>query len=55
MSSNPKKHRFKKDKDGLEIEVTDPIQDIMSEEELTEAEKRIQELIEKKAEKNKKS
>lgn len=53
MKDSPKKHRYKLDKDGLEIEVTDPIQDVMSEEELTEAEKRIQELIDKKADSKK--
>ncbi len=38
-------HKFKKNKDGFEMDAVDPIQDVMSDEELKEAEKRIESLI----------
>ena len=38
-------HKYKKDKDGFKIDTTDPIQDIMSEDELNDAHKKIQELL----------
>lgn len=45
MSDDSQQHRFKKDKDGFQIESTDPVQDVMSDEELEEAESNIQSLI----------
>ncbi len=45
MSDNQDQHRFQKDKDGFHIESTDPIQDVMNDDELAEAERSIQELI----------
>ena len=39
------KHRYKKDRDGFKIESTDPVQDIMDDDELKAAEERIQSLI----------
>ncbi len=38
--------RYLKNKDGFDIEVTDPIQDIMSDEELAKSEARINALLE---------
>jgi hypothetical protein len=40
-------HRYTKDKDGIKIELTDPIQDIMSDDELKEAENTLLSLIDK--------
>ena len=40
-----KNTRYLRGKDGFKIEATDPIQDIMSDDELSEAEKRINSLI----------
>jgi hypothetical protein len=38
--------RYLKNKDGFDLEVTDPIQDIMSDEELAKSEARINALLE---------
>jgi hypothetical protein len=48
VDNNEKKKniRYVKNKDGLKIEVTDPIQDIMGDEELKKAEDRISSLLE---------
>lgn len=45
MSQDEKQHHFKKKKSGFELPAVDPIQDVMSDEELSEAEKKIQDLI----------
>ncbi len=45
MSQDEKQHHFKKNKSGFELPAVDPIQDVMSDEELSEAEKKIQDLI----------
>lgn len=45
MSSSDDRHKYKKDKDGFKIEAIDPIQDIMNDEELSEAEKRLESLL----------
>ena len=40
-----KQHIYTRNKDGLEIEVRDPIQDIMNDDELDEANKRFESLL----------
>jgi hypothetical protein len=45
MSSSDNTHKYQKDKDGFKIEAIDPIQDIMNEQELSQAEKRIESLL----------
>jgi hypothetical protein len=45
MSDADKTHKYQKDKNGIKIETTDPIQDIMNEDELSEAEKRLESLL----------
>lgn len=44
-NNNNNQHKFMKGKDGFKIETTDPIQDIMEDEELSEAEKRLESLL----------
>jgi len=46
MADDKDKHRYKKDKDGFLIEATDPIQDVMTEEELEKAHEKLEKLIE---------
>lgn len=49
MSDTNNMHKYQKDKNGIRIETTDPIQDIMNEDELSEAEKRLQSLLDDEA------
>jgi len=53
MDDKQDQHKYQKDKgSGFKINTTDPIQDIMSEDELKDAENRIEALIEQKNDEN---
>ena len=43
--SDNNQHRYQKDNNGFKIETTDPVQDVMNDEELSAAENRIEDLL----------
>ena len=49
MGKAGEEHKYQKNKNGIKIETTDPIQDIMNEDELNEAEKRLESLLDDEA------